>query len=81
MKNITSGYKENVKLFGREIDSKITFTLNNEQVVLGAEELNSVSLHYEGTILKSVMKQLDIDSSVEIPLQTEINYQFENNLL
>lgn len=76
MKNITSGYKENVKLFGREIDSKITFTLNNEQVVLGAEELNSVSLHYEGTILKSVMKQLDIDSSVEIPLETEINYQF-----
>ena len=76
MKNISSSYKENVKLFGRQIDSKITYELDDEEIELGAEELNSVTPHYEGSILKSVMKQLDIDSNVEIPIGSVINYQF-----
>ena len=76
MRTHTSGFKTNVKLLGREIDSKITYTLNNEDIELGNEDLNSVSPHYEGGILKSVMKQLDIDSNVDIPLKTILNYQF-----
>ncbi len=76
MKTITSNYKNEVKLFGRQIDCKITYGSGNNAVELGAEELNSTSLHYEGAILKSVMKQLDIDSNVDIPLETEINAQF-----
>lgn len=76
MKTITSNYKNNVKLFGREIDCKITYGTGNNAVELGAEDLNSTSLHYEGAILKSVMKQLDIDSNLDIPLETEINAQF-----
>lgn len=76
MKAHTNGFKTNIKLLGREIDSKITYTLNNEDIELGNEDLNSVSPHYEGGILKSVMKQLDIDSNVDIPIGTEINYQF-----
>ena len=76
MKAHTNGFKTNIKLLGREIDSKITYTLNNEDIELGNEDLNSVSPHYEGGILKSVMKQLDIDSNIDIPIGTEINYQF-----
>ena len=76
MKTHTNGYKENVGLFGRELDSKITYELNGETIELGPEELNSISPNYEGSILKSVMKQLDIDSNVEIPIGTVINYQF-----
>ena len=76
MRAHTNGFKTNIKLLGREIDSKITYTLNNEDIELGNEDLNSVSPHYEGGILKSVMKQLDIDSNVDIPIGTEINYQF-----
>ena len=76
MKTHTSSFKENIAKFGRELDSKITYTLNNEEIELGNEELNSVSLHYEGAILKSVMKQLDIDSNVEIPLETILTYEF-----
>lgn len=76
MKAHTSQFKEKIKEFGREIDSKITYTINNEEIELGNEELNSVSLHYEGGILKSVMKQLDIDSNVEIPLETILTYEF-----
>ena len=76
MKVHTSSFKENISKFGREIDDKITYTINNEEIELGSEELNSVSPHYEGAILKSVMKQLDIDSNVEIPIGTILTYQF-----
>lgn len=76
MKAHSSDFKNNVSLFGREIDSKITYELDGETIELGAEELNSVSPHYEASILKSVMKELDIDSNVDIPLETQINYQF-----
>ena len=76
MRNITSNYKEQVHLFGRQIDSKITYNLLGGTVELGKSQLNSVSPHYESNILKSTMKQLDIDSNVEIPVGTELNYQF-----
>lgn len=76
MKTITNDYKNEVKEFGRELDSIITYTIDNEEIELGVEELNSITPHYQGSILKSVMKQLDIDSNVDIPLGTEINYQF-----
>ena len=72
MKAHTNNYKEEIKKFGRDIDSKIIIG----QTELGKEVLNSVSPHYQSTLLKSVMKQLDIDSNVDIPLGMELNYQF-----
>ena len=76
MKTHTSQFKTNIKTLGRELDSKIIYTLNNEEVELGNADLNSITPHYEADILKSVMKQLDIDSNEDIPVGTEINYQF-----
>lgn len=76
MKTHTSAFKNNIKLLGRELDDLITYTLNNEEIELGGETLNSVTPHYQSTILKSAMKQLDIDSNIDIPIGTEINYQF-----
>ena len=76
MKTHTNNYKNQIKQFGRELDSKITYTINGTTTELGSEQLNSVTPHYEGNILKSVMKQLDVDSNVEIPVGTIINYQF-----
>ena len=76
MKVHTNDFKNQIKEFGREIDSKITYTLDDEVIELGAEELNSITPHYEGAILKSVMKQLDIDSNIEIPIGTILTYEF-----
>ena len=76
MKTHTNTFKENIKKLGRELDSQISYTLNNEEVVLGKEQLNAITPHYEGDILKSVMKQLDIDSNVDIPIGTKVNYKF-----
>ena len=75
MKAHTNGFKENIRSLGRELNSIISYTVNGVDYELGNNMLNSVTPHYEGSILKSVMKQLDIDSNVEIPLETEINYQ------
>lgn len=76
MKVHTQTFKEQIKEQGRELDSKITYTINNEKIELGNEELNFVTPHYQGNILKSVMKQLDLDSNIDIPLGTIINYKF-----
>ena len=58
MKAHTNNYKENIKLFGRQITSKITFG----NTILGDEELNSITPVFQGSLLKSCMKELDIDS-------------------
>ena len=76
MKTITNDFKTELKANGREIDVKITYTINGTNYELGVEELNAVEPHYEGGILKSVMKQLDIDSNTDIPLGTILECQF-----
>ena len=76
MKAHTSDFKNEIKVFGRQLDSIITYTIGGETIELGNDDLNSVTPHYEGAILKSVMKQLDIDSNVAIPIGTVVNYQF-----
>ena len=72
MKTHTSSFKEQIKLMGKEIDSRITFG----STVLGKDDLNAVTPSYQGAILKSVMKQLDIDSNVAIPIGTILTYEF-----
>ncbi len=76
MKTHTSRFKELIKQNGRQLDNIITYEIDGDTVELGMEQLNSITPHYEADILKSVMRQLDIDSNVEIPVGTEINYQF-----
>lgn len=76
MKKVSQDFKTAIKEMGREIDSKISYTQNGEVIELGADELNSITLHYEGDILKSVMKQLDIDSNIDIPIGTILTYKF-----
>lgn len=72
MKVHTTNFKEQIKELGRELDSIITFG----DTALGVEELNAVTPSFQGGLLKSVMKQLDIDSNVDIPIGTELNYKF-----
>ena len=72
MKAHTTAFKEQIKEMGRELDSIITYG----DTVLGNEQLNAVSPSFQGGILKSAMKQLDIDSNVPIPVGTILNYKF-----
>lgn len=76
MKTHTSDYKQQIKLLGRQIDSKITYEINGVTQTLTSEQLNSVTPTFQGAILKSVMKELDVDSNVDIPLGTIVNCKF-----
>lgn len=76
MKTHTSQFKEDIKTIGKQLDSKITFEIDGVTQILTSEDLNGVTPTFQGAILKSVMKELDIDSSVDIPIGTEINYKF-----
>ena len=70
MKTHTNGFKLASKDMGRQIDSKIIYG-----TTILHDELYAVTPHFKANILKSVMKQLDIESSVDIPLNTILNYQ------
>ena len=72
MKAHTNNFKEQIKLIGKEIDSKITFG----NTVLGKNDLNAVTPSFQSSILKSAMKQLDIDSNVYIPVGSVLKYEF-----
>jgi len=71
MRAHTKGFKDQLKELGREIDSRITYGENT----ISAEELFSVSPVLNADILKSVMKQLDFESSVQVPQYTVIKYE------
>lgn len=70
MKTHTIDFKSQLTELGRELRGVITY--NNTEL---EEEIYSITPHYEADILKSVMKQLDIELSVDIPLNTIINCQ------
>lgn len=76
MKTHTKDFKEQIKNLGRQLDSIITYQLNGVTKTLTNEDLNSVTPTFQGAILKSVMKELDIDSNVDIPIGTILRYKF-----
>ena len=76
MKVHTSQFKEDIKTIGKQLDSKIIYELDGVVQTLTSEQLNSITPTFQGAILKSVMKELDIDSNIDIPIGTEVNYQF-----
>lgn len=76
MKSRTSEFKEEIKTLGKQQSVRITYTLNNEQIILTDEDINSATPNYEASLLKSVMKGLDLDSNIDIPLDTEIKFEY-----
>ena len=70
MKTHTIDFKNQLTELGRELRGVITY--NNTTL---EEEINAITPHYEADILKSVMKQLDLELTVDIPLNTVINCQ------
>lgn len=76
MKTHTNQFKENICTIGRQLDSKITYELEGVTQTLTSEDLNGVTPTFQSAILKSAMKELDLDSNTDIPLGTVLSYQF-----
>ena len=73
MRTHTETFKDNLTMMGRQYDVEITYTIDNEEIILTNEKLNFVEPIVQGDILKSSMKELKVDSNVDIPLNTVIN--------
>lgn len=76
MRTVSSEYKQKISTLGRQLYSKIIYTINNEEIELGPENLNSITPTFEGSLLKSVMKELEIDSKQYIAPGTILKYIF-----
>ena len=75
MKQHTNNFKTALKTLGRELDVKITYTENNETQMIELSDIINVSPIINGGILKSVMKQLELELKVLIPQNTLLNVQ------
>ena len=71
MKTHTQGFKENLTKFGREFNDILT--IDNSSFDIG--NVISINQSYEGSLLKSVMKTLKIDSKVLIAKGSVVNWQ------
>lgn len=76
MKQHTQRFKEAITELGKQQSVLITYTIDNEEIILGVEEINSATPRYDADLLKSVMKELHLDSNVDIPVGTEINFKY-----
>lgn len=70
MKQHTEQFNQEILKLGRQIHNVITY--NN---TILTNELYSVSVLFDGNILKSIMKELDVETSENIPEGAIINYQ------
>ena len=76
MKSHTSEFKEEIKTLGKQQSIRITYKENNVTKTLTDEDINSATPNYEASLLKSVMKVLELDSNVSIPKGTEIKFEY-----
>lgn len=72
MKIVSNEYKETIRTSGREIDVIITY----DNTTLTASQINTIIPSFNGDILKSVMKSIEIDSNILIPEGTFFNVKF-----
>lgn len=76
MKVHSQEFKDTIASLGRQQDVIITYTIDNEEITLTSEDINSATPVYEANLLKSVMKELELDSNIDIPLDTQINFKY-----
>lgn len=72
MRAHSQGFKEQIKELGKEIDSRIIY----DDKILTSEELCSISSVTNGSILKSTMKVLEFESTIQVPQNSTITYEF-----
>lgn len=76
MRNVSETFKQAIKQYGRQIDVIIEYIENGVEKFLDVDTLFSVTPIVNSNLLKSVMKQLDFESSVKVAKGTWINVRF-----
>lgn len=72
MKQHTQGFKDAQASLGKEQDIIISYG----NTTLTSEDINSFTYSFEGNILKSIMTCIEVETNVDIPLNTKFNLQY-----
>lgn len=76
MRNVTEAFKQAIKEYGRQIDVIIEYTEDGIEKMLDVNNLFSVTPIVNANLLKSVMKQLNFESSVRVEKNTWVTVRF-----
>lgn len=69
MKNVSQSFKENIKKYGRQLDSRITIGSS----IIGKQDINSIIPSFHTSLFKTVMHSFEIDCNLFIPKDEIIN--------
>lgn len=72
MKIITNGYKDALLTNGRILDARVSY----DDKLITSSDINQLTPTFNGNLLKSVMKCVEIDCNIELPINSQINVQF-----
>ena len=73
MKDIPNNFLQELTKNGRQIDAIITYQENGKTIILDSDEIIAIKPMKKTQILKSLMKECDLETSNPIPKDTEIN--------
>lgn len=73
MKQHTNNFRTALTTLGRELDVQLTYTENGETQIVELSDILNVTPIINGGIIKSVMKQLELELKVSIPQNTILN--------
>ena len=76
MKTHSQGFKDEICLLGKQQELKLIYTNNNEEITLTGENIYSANFAYKADLLKSVMKEIDLEVDTDIPVNTIFNIQY-----
>ena len=76
MKQVSQAFKDAIKQMGRQIDVIIEYRENGIKKFIDDNNLISLSRISNANLLKSLMKELDFESMIKVPKDTEINVRF-----
>ena len=76
MKTHSQGFKDEICLLGKQQELKLIYTNNNEEITLTGENIYSANFAYKSDLLKSVMKEIDLEVDTDIPVNTIFNIQY-----
>lgn len=71
MRTHSNGFKEQLIAFGRQFEDKITYN----GTVMSNEDFKSFNYSYKSSLMKTVMKELKVDTTLNLTRGGIINYQ------
>lgn len=76
MKEHTSNFETEIKTYGRQQAVQVIYEKDDKEVVLDNENVFSATPNFKASLLKSAMKSLILDCSVEIPVGTRLQFKY-----